>query len=626
MSDIFVSAGVDVDGGEVTRSLTWTPHTHTWSGSQTGLFWAVGRVDDPALWEPAYDPASGVRVLLGGRAAFEPWEWDAAERLPYEGGLACRLILSRWLERGAAGVETLNGAALTVIIDRRSREVHVWTDRLGFFPSFLWTRDSFLLCSHPDVAAEALARAGRACAFDDVTMAEFLRTGMAVHPYTYWQGIIGLDSGTHYRFTFGGEPRLVERSQYWRPAYFDTAPIADRREVVARLSDALRAAVRRRTHARLGRVALMLSAGADSRAALFTACDPSRVTSYTFYDEPNPELKGARHLSDAAGAKHVSVQRDPEYYIEHAPEAVRLSGGMWSIDSAHYGGVTNRVCDDNAGVVLTGCYADYLLKGLAFNRRHRMLFGRTIPLYQLDSYAHEFYLPFCRIAPQWHTRVEERLNARYGCPADSHASDPRQAEYLRLTPLSREGDASGRLFLWRTLPIDPWIGDQDVLDVYGRISVADKVSGIAFGKAVARLVGPAGRAVANNNYGAPVGAGEVARVGFFCLSSLRRKLDPNKRHPFERNSRSIATLGSWPHFPRVIERSERLRSWRAEMPRDQETFLFDILGEERRTWSVEDWGRRDPVLFLRLFTASLWLTQTAGLGADKVCANPANEH
>ena len=55
--------------------------------------------------------------------------------------------------------------------------------------------------------------------------------------------------------------------------------------------------------------------------------------------------------------------------------------------------------------------------------------------------------------------------------------------------------------------------------------------------------------------------------------------------------------------------SERVREWRASLQKEQEQFLFDMLGAERRGWTIDDWADREPSLFLRVYTASLWLKQ-----------------
>jgi hypothetical protein len=351
----------------------------------------------------------------------------------------------------------------------------------------------------------------------------------------------------------------------------------------------------------------MLSAGADSRSALFGATDPTQTTCYTLYDEPNPELEGARRLASAVGAHHIALRRGPEYYIEHAADAVRLSGGMWSIESAHFGGVADVIRLSQPGVLLTANYADYLFKGLALNREHRRIFGRALPLFRLCDYRHEFYLPFLPITAEWKKRVEQRLAARF-LNDGSTSQDVRRTEYFRLAPLSRAGGASANLCLWRQLPYDPFMLDRDLLDVYGQMSVSDKLSGIAYGMAVARVVGSQGLKVANNNYGAPVGANELTRVAAFGWASLKRKLGRVKQ-PFTRDPLSVATLGPWPYFARVVERSLGLRDWLAALPIGQSELLFEIVGKEHRNLSMGDWACRDPTLIVRMFTVSLWLSQ-----------------
>ena len=71
MSDIFLSAGIEVDAALVARELRFTDYTKVESGSAAGLTWALSRVDDLGLWGPAWDQASQTRVLIGGRIALE---------------------------------------------------------------------------------------------------------------------------------------------------------------------------------------------------------------------------------------------------------------------------------------------------------------------------------------------------------------------------------------------------------------------------------------------------------------------------------------------------------------------------------------------------------------------------
>jgi asparagine synthase (glutamine-hydrolysing) len=626
MGDIFLSAGIEVDIDRVEKQLRWGSLTKTWSKKIEGLSLVAARVDDPVLWSPAYDPKSEMQVLIGGRIALEPVEWEKAKALQYEGGLAARHVLEVWRTGGLDALKNLNGGALIIVIDKRRRQAFVQTDRLGFYPFFGWSGSGVLLCSHPDSAADALDRVGRSCRFDTVTMAEFFRTGTAKHPHTYWHGIDHLDPASQYRLDFGNETKFTKIASYWRPGYFDGKYLSDRREIVDRLTTALARAVSLRTQPVLGKVAVLLSAGADSRAALFGACDPSETTGITMYDEPNAELVGALRLTGAAQAKHIAVQRNADYYIEHAAEAARVTGGMWNVESAHYGGLMPLFEEMQPGVVLTGCYVDYMLKGIAYDTSHLKLFGRAIPIQRLTGKLNYcWHHTHSTLAPKWHEHVDKRLQGRYrnlpkGCQARASA-----VEYERIAPIIREPDASGRLFLRRLSPLDLFVSDNEIVELFGLISPQEKKDGIPFGMAVDRICGPEARSINNNNYGAPVGAGEFQRVASFLKSSLRRKLTrAGSGQPYDRDPHSIATVGSWPHYGRVISRSSRLKQWRADLPRDQVEFVFGILGQGRENWSLDEWAQREPTLLFRAFTASLWLTQnSSALGniREENCVN-----
>src|SRR5436305_1355285 len=54
--------------------------------------------DDAALFAPAFDPQTRVRVITSGRVSWEELNWKRAERLEqFEGGLSNRLLLERYL-------------------------------------------------------------------------------------------------------------------------------------------------------------------------------------------------------------------------------------------------------------------------------------------------------------------------------------------------------------------------------------------------------------------------------------------------------------------------------------------------------------------------------------------------
>ena len=389
MSSLYISTGNVAEATQAAAKLCFTQAAKTFVEQVGALALGVTRVDADALWSPARDARTGVFVALGGRLAFDEHEWAAAEKLPFTGGLACRIVLERFQKKPDTLAASLNGAGVVVIADPRNAELHVITDRLGVFPMYVADGDEPLLCSHPDVLADMLqARSGRV-EFDALTAAEFLATGMSVQPFTYYKNIRMLEPASHYLWKLAGEKWIASHRTWWQPRYL-TEPVCENEdELTTQLAEAFRRAVKRRTLARLGKPGVLLSGGADSRVCVFGAETPAAVSCYTLYDEPNEELATARRIAAAAGAQHTALQREPDYYALHADNSIRLVGGMWSLVDTHYTGMIPQLAAENLGTILTGCYADYMFKGLMFNRRHRLLFGRVLPLYDFAPFNFE---------------------------------------------------------------------------------------------------------------------------------------------------------------------------------------------------------------------------------------------
>lgn len=603
MADFLLAPGSRLSATELAQHMIVSSRARVVTGECGGLPYATARVDNPTLFGHASDEELGVAVILGGRIALTEHEWDAAERLPYRGGVAARHVLNAWMLSGRRRISDVNGACVIVVLDRMHRRGYIRTDRIGAAPVFFTRNERQLVIgSHPDAIANVSEQAGYPLAEDDVTLAEFVRTGTATHPHTYFKDVLQLDAASEYVFEADGGSPLRKTVTYWRPAVLDGAAPASRLDFVEELSEAFKTAGRLRSSPRLGTPAVLLSAGADSRGVLLSLRDPAAAFTYTYYDVENPELERARRIAELAGATHSALRRSPSYYIDNASETVRLTGGMWSLESGHHTGFVDDVWQTpKLGTVLTGCWADYLLKGIALNVEPVTLMGRSLPIYRLGKLQYPFHHPFTPLVSKLEDAVERRLDERF---SKALADGDRQAmEFLRLSPVVREADAAGRLSMWRQLPIDPIMADTHVLEAYGRQSIGDKLSGIAFGQAVARICGSRVASVANNNYGAPVGTGELGRITSFAFSVLGRKLAARTRQPKPFELSEIANYGSWPNFQAVLKRSETARRWYDEISAN---YHFGLLPPDRQVWDFQQFVANDCTQLMRLMTVLLW--------------------
>jgi asparagine synthase (glutamine-hydrolysing) len=568
---------------------------------------AVTRVDSKQLWAPAVEPESQTTVLLAGRPAFEEADWKRAELLPFEGGLCARLILEKWLADPTRLTDNLNGAFAVIIVCGRNRTAHVVTDRLGIFPLYSAScAGEFFVGSHTDIIADSMVDVGCTVTLDCLTLGEVIATGCATQPYTYYREIYQLEPAAIYRIDQDGS--ISQSESYWQPAYWRDTRDAPNDTIVEELAESLSNAVRRRTLARLGTSLVMLSGGADSRCALFGASDPSAVRAMTLCDEPNAELATARTLARAAGASHHVFLRHPEYYIENAGLSMRIAGGMWNLIDAHYTGAAGDINGLQPGTILTGCYADYMFKGLMFNRRHRHLFGRALPIYELAGYSPEFYHPHVPLREAFSQQVSARHYQRFkNIQSANYPTHALKIEDLRLRPLSREPDAAGRLWLLRTQPWDPFLADTDVLGVYEKLTVNQKLNGIVFGRSVARVCGTAAEFIPNNNYGAPVGSSEHQRIAWFLWSVLRRKVRNALR--IRTSAAGIATPGSWPNWSYLIRTSPLIAEFWSSPTQQERDLYVDVFGADPWLRSPNEWANTYPAIFFRIMSSLIWLRQ-----------------
>ena len=608
MSDFILTIGSKLDPNQLSSLVEVSPSTTT-EVDQGELFaLAKTHFGSESDWGSAVVPDRGLKASVVGRIALDASEWSTSAATALVGGLAAGHLLSKWMGGGARSVQQFNGAATVLIVDRRAGVLHLWTDRLGGMPVYAReSSDGLVLGSFADAVAAASSKLGHRCSLDSLTLAEFIRTGRATQPFTYWKEVKQLEAGAYYTVTLAPEPRIELKSRYWRPGYFDGDYLRGRDRAVEALEEGLRRAVGIRTQERLGASALLLSAGADSRSILFGACDPSSVQCFTLYDELNPEVEGAKQLASAASAPLELLQRTSTYYLDHAAETVRLTGGMWSLESGHWTGVIDSLMRSEPGVVLSGCFADYLYKGIAYGRRPKRLLGRHLPVYQLEHVAPDaaYYHPWVGIASGWERSVSDRIHQH----SESLPPAPIQsrAEFARVSPISRETDVAGRTLLRRLTPFDPPMLDRGLLDLFGSLDPRQKLNGVAFGMAVERICGGSTSKVLNNNFSASVGASERKRVAMFLMGVIRRKLS----RPTTSNSlttQGVATPGSWPNMGKVIAGSPVFDGWAGMLRTEHRELLEGIVGVDVLARDRAQMAQY-PFTSLRLHTAALWLEQ-----------------
>lgn len=569
----------------------------------TGGYLWVG--SQPERFGPALDETTGVRVVTSGRLTWSAHEWATAEHLPYEGGLANRLILERYLDRGIEAVAPFNGSAVVTIHDPRSSQTHVWTDQFGYHPCFAYRADQAGDCIFTTFPDALLADPEAETAFDLVSMAEFISAWRATPPHTYFAEVKYVGAAT--RTTVDAKALVTARATYWRP--FEDGFYASITEAAEALAAAIQAAISERT-AIAERPVFFLSGGADSRVMLFSASDRARVTCVNIFEHEAAETDIARDLAAIAGCPFVALQRDNDFYPRNLPDIVRRSGGMWSAEDAHYPGFTDRLADLNPDLVMTACTTDWLFKGYGMEKEHVPLLGRSLPFMKYMAKRAKAFLPNIPLPPppNMAERMDERMAAWFaGCP-DTLVSprDRLLVEDRRIRPACYTVSVSGQI-MYRTFPYDTFFADSRIANCYSRIHPDWKLNREVWGKAAARICAEAGDIV-DANYGWRVDAGPIEKAIAFAAGWVSRRTKPPA--PSIAAAERPPPSGSWPEYGWYAEHSQTLRDLWTSVTAEERELMAVVTGTDHWSRPLESW-RHDGNHLFRVLTLLCHWRETA---------------
>jgi len=549
--------------------------------SEPGFCFAWVGHDDPALFGPAFDPTTGVRIVTSGRVSWEEREWKRAEGLTqFEGGLSNRLLLQRYIEGGPTAVERHNGPAALVVWDPREQTVNLWTDHFGYHPLFLYqpenseraiiaTMDA-AIADDPAVSVEP----------DEVSMAEFLSAWRITPPYTYYRGIEHAGAAAHCRWDL--RRGTYSKKTYWTP--FQEQPFPNIENAAEELAAAVKAAIHISTLARLAPVVCYVSGGMDSRAVLFAAENPANVVGVNLYDVPNKESAISKRLCDAAGVRYIGFARDDDYYPRWLCNGTRLSGAMWSQEDNHFLGTRNLVGEMGARTVITACTTDWLFKGYGLEKTYAQLLGRNLPIKVFTHHRIKGFLPNVPrpVPSDFRAAVAARLDEHFrGTPTELRSdADWLAVEDRRIRPACYAVSVSGQI-MYRIFPYDTFLADPRVADCYSRIRAEWKLNADVWAKAVQRLCGGASE-VEDANFGWRIGSSTPRKLFSFAKGWLSRRIRPSKL-----TSDGLATEGSWPNLGWYAHHSPTLR----EMWETTSTGTRDVI---TKVWGDNPWNRSLP--------------------------------
>jgi asparagine synthase (glutamine-hydrolysing) len=454
--------------------------------------------------------------------------------------------------------------------------------------------------THPDVVA-AVCESDQD--WDLTSMAEFLMCGRVSAPQTYYSGVKAMPSGSIFTVDVNLHPAVVESQLKYFDFSYSPDAAADEAELAEELAVAVKRSVRLRALPRLGRTAIALSGGMDSRTILSAVPNLENVITFCCLDSPNAETKVAELIARQVGVEFVPLIRTPEFYAENAEMGVEISGGMGSIANNHFLGFRPWFREAGIGNLLTGCYCDYLLKGLVLDTARSRFSGRDT----LAPFRHQHYFKYFPLRTQHAKDAVARQEAMFPHTLTKDQSDSGRTEIekLRTFPLAYEGDNMQRVIPQRVLPWFLPIVDPGILRVYRKLTPSAKLNSCVFRMMMHHVCDSAVLRIPNAN----TGVSENASMARQAWARFRRAANRTFGDPSARQN-----VSSWPNWEFYAHDSRHLpRLWSHGGSRADEV-LCTLAGTHWIRRDIGEYTASDVYLFIRLLTLKIWLNYRLGHG------------
>jgi len=258
------------------------------------------------------------------------------------------LVLCLYERFGEDFVTRLNGAFVAAIWDRSARRLLLVNDRLGLFPLYYARVNRDLLFASGVRGLLADAELNRTV--DLVAMNEFLVYDHALDDRTLLTSVRRLPQGSILAFCEG---QLTIR-RYWTLRYPDVYEPQAESAYVEQFEHYLRQAVTRQQPGDRP-AGVLLSGGLDSRLLLGALCElGAKIHTLTFGIPGCDDARFAAEVAATLGTQHHFLELKPDWLLDFAEEAVRLTDGLGNIVNLHVMATRETQCR----------YAQVLYKGV----------------------------------------------------------------------------------------------------------------------------------------------------------------------------------------------------------------------------------------------------------------------
>ena len=426
-------------------------------------------------WNSYFDANNNIQIMILGRPVIEVPEWQQIQEL--EESYITKFLIKKYVELEIEDFcNQLNGAFSVLVIDYRFNKILIITDKLGIYPIYTYgtNLEVFQFSSNFNILADNL---NSEINIDYVSLAEFLKKGFIYHPNTQYKEIKTIDSGSYYILDFN--KKNITKKKYFK---LQSQPSYNFNYLVNKLSKALEKSIEKRTLKYFGKKGVFLSGGMDSRVILANSAD-STTEAITLYNVENNETRLSKKIAKLLKKKLYLIKRENNYYYKSFDESIKINGSRCSPTDDHFLGLKNNEIIKKYDTVLTGCYADWLFKGIALDRKQFSFLDKKIPLYSLKNFNYNFFSKRTLLDKKYEKLIKEREDIIF-LDKENHIKN----EIVRIFPLFQEETAATRLTLQQLFPWDSIFSDNDLIEVYQQMPAKYKINSEVYDKAVSLIL------------------------------------------------------------------------------------------------------------------------------------------
>jgi len=427
-------------------------------------------------WNSYFDKENSIQLITLGRPVIEVSDWASYHNS--EENFITKFLIKKYIELDIdVFCNQLNGAFSILIADHKLNRLSIITDKFGIYPIYTFgdnNLDTFQFSSNFKNLEDNISDKLK---IDMVSVAEFLKKGFIYHPNTFYNEIKTLENGIYCTLDF--DKQIITKKKYYK---IEAKPINNFNLLVNKLSKALLKSIQRRTLKFFGKKAVFLSGGTDSRMILANTADQN-IDAVTLYNEENHEISITKTIAKSLNVNHKLIKRDIDYYFKSFNSSLKVNGSRSLPTDDHFLNLREDERIAKYDTILTGCYADWLFKGIALDRAQQSIFSNKLPLHKLKPFNYNFFSKRSLLKDKYEKMIKNRedqifLNKNY------HIDN----EIVRLFPLFQEETSSTRLTLQQLFPWDSIFSDNDVLEVYQQIPAKYKINSEIYDKAVSLIL------------------------------------------------------------------------------------------------------------------------------------------